>query len=140
MSVQVVPLVEADVPTFVRLELDAFESHPRTPIAWPRGYTDDLYAYSDRAKAESFRDSNCPMVKAVDMSSGRMLGAAEWTLFLNPAARAEETPTDLSAAPPSDWPREGNWPLRQWFKLEWQRWRRDAFKDQAYIGKRGTRF
>ena len=56
MTITIAPLLESDVPEFVRVELAAFKSHPRIPMLWPRGYTDDLYAYMEAGKRDSLND------------------------------------------------------------------------------------
>ncbi|KAK3065652.1 hypothetical protein LTR53_018182, partial [Teratosphaeriaceae sp. CCFEE 6253] len=63
MATVVCPLKETDIPQFVRLELEAFRPHPRIPMLWPRGYTDDLYAFYEARKSKSFHDPDCRVIK-----------------------------------------------------------------------------
>jgi len=134
MTITVEPMDEADVQTFVRIELEAFRSHLRMPMMWPRGYTDDLYAFYDDRKMESYNDSKQCLIKAVDNETGKIIGASEWTFAVDPTADGKKPHVDPNEQPPPNWPKEGNWPLRLFFKIEWEKWRREALDERPYIG------
>ena len=131
MPLVIQPLEECDIPIAVRIELEAFRSHPRTPMMWPRGYTDDLYTYCEYHKLKSFHDPNSRLVKAVDQK-GRIIAVSEWTLRLDPST--EEPIPDPDEQRPNNWPLDGNWEMSQFFKLEWARWKRQALAGIPYIG------
>lgn len=134
MAITVKPLDEADIPAFVRVELEAFRPHPRIPMLWPRGYTDDLYAFYEDRKTTSYHDPAQRLVKAVDDETGDIVAASEWTFVLDAEAEAKKEPSDPNEQPPPNWPEGGNWDLRTFFKLEWEKWRREMFAGKPYIG------
>ncbi|KAF2715914.1 acyl-CoA N-acyltransferase [Polychaeton citri CBS 116435] len=117
MTIEIRPLQESDIPTFVHVELDAFKPHPRTPIMWPRGYTSDLYAFSEAGKRKGFLDGRQRYMKAVDTTTDVIVGVTEWTFNTeNPKDYGQQELPDQNAQPPSNWPIGGNWILRQWYK------------------------
>ncbi|TKA70600.1 hypothetical protein B0A55_06704 [Friedmanniomyces simplex] len=133
MATLICPLQEADIPEFVRLELEAFRPHPRIRMLWPRGFTDDLYAYYEGGKTKSFQDQNCRLMKAVDEPTGEIMGVSEWDFQLDPSANAESQPSDPNERPPANWPVGGNWEMRKFFKVEWENWTRATFAGKPYI-------
>ncbi|KAK5128304.1 hypothetical protein LTR85_002971 [Meristemomyces frigidus] len=133
MAVSIKPLNEADIPAFVRIELEAFRPHPRIPMLWPRGYTDDLYAYYEDSKAKSYHDPEQRMMKAISDEAGQIVAASEWTFILDAEAEAQREPSDPNEQPPANWPEGGNWGLRTFFKLAWEKWRREKFAGKPYI-------
>ncbi|KAI7277185.1 hypothetical protein KC335_g123 [Hortaea werneckii] len=64
MTITVLPLQAADIPAFVRLELEAFRTHPRMPMLWPRGFTSDLHAYYENNKLQSLQEETSRICKA----------------------------------------------------------------------------
>lgn len=135
MPVEVKPTSEADIPTAVRLQLDAFEHHPRTPIAWPNGYTPDLYEYYESVRRREINEDTCRFMKAVNSETGQLVGISEWTFQLQrdlaaEAAAAARTATD---PPPANWPAGGNWEMRRWYKINLQKLIRNSFGDRPYI-------
>lgn len=133
MAVSIRPLEEADIPTFVRVELEAFRPHPRIPMLWPKGYTDDLYAFYESRKTVIFRDKECRFMKAVEDKTDEIVAVSEWTFALDAQANAKEQPIDYDEAPPANWPEGGNWELRRFFKIEWEKWRRENLAAKPYI-------
>ncbi|KAK4547685.1 hypothetical protein LTR36_000642 [Oleoguttula mirabilis] len=133
MPITIQPLEEADIPTFVRIELEAFRPHPRIPMLWPRGYTDDLYAFYEDHKNESYNDSEQRLVKAVDDETGEIVAASEWTFVLDAEMEAKKVPSDPNEQPPPNWPKDGNWGLRTFFRIAWEEWRRKVFAGKPYI-------
>ncbi|KAK0334469.1 hypothetical protein LTR91_007241 [Friedmanniomyces endolithicus] len=133
MATLICPLQETDIPAYARLELEAFRTHPRINMLWPRGYTDDLYAYYEERKSKSFHDKDCHIMKAVDDQTGEILGVSEWDFHLDPDATAKSQPTDPNEQPPANWPRSGNWEIRRFFVLEWEQWTRETFAGKPYI-------
>ena len=89
MSLSIEPLEETDIPRYVRLELEAFRSHPRIPMLWRRGYTDDLYAFYEDSKTKSYNDPQCRFMKAVDEKTGDIIAVSQWTFALDVAKNAE---------------------------------------------------
>ena len=113
MPITVAPLDEADIPKFVRIELEAFRSHPRIPALWPNGYTPDLYQFYEHEKLESFHHPNRRLIKAIDSDTGDTIAASEWTFALDTNAQAKKKPMDPLAEPPANWPAGGNWEMRR---------------------------
>lgn len=133
MGVQVVPLAEADIPTFVRIELEAFRSHPRIPMLWPNGYTSDLYAYYEANKAKAFVEPSTRLIKAVDDTTGDIMGVSQITFALDPEKNAAQSRPDPNAQPPPNWPKGGNWELKQYFKVNTFDLLRESFAGKPYI-------
>ena len=133
MSIALLPLEQADVPAYARLELKAFRSHPRIRMLWPRGYTDDLYAFYESNKNESLQDPECRMMKAVDNETGRIVAVSEWVFALDVEAQLKKDPVDPNATPPDNWPIDGNWPLRHFFTLNLEKWTKQYLKGKPYI-------
>ncbi|KAK3715829.1 hypothetical protein LTR37_006812 [Vermiconidia calcicola] len=130
MTVTISPLTEKEIPDFVHVELEAFRSHPRIPMLWRRGYTDDVYEFYSASKKDSFQDPECRFVKAVDDETGKIIAASEWTFALDPAESAEKEPVD---SPPSNWPIDGNWELRRFFNLNLEKWVNEWLAGKPYI-------
>ena len=135
MTITIQTLEEADVPTFVSMELEAFRPHPRMAMLFPRGYTADLFAYYEHGKFDSCGTPNERLLKAVD-ESGKMIAGSEWTFTLDVEAEAEKTIIGPDEPPPSDWPTDGNWQIRLSSKREWASWKREVFAGRLYIGKK----
>lgn len=133
MAITICPLNEADIPAFVRVELEAFKPHPRIPMMWPRGYTDDLYDFYKQRKTDSFHDVTGRFMKAVDIETNQILAVSEWTFSLDPVAEAQKKPADPNEGPPAKWPEGGNWELRCFFKTEWEKWRQEVLASKPYI-------
>ena len=136
MTITVAPLTEADLPTFVQIELEAFRSHPRFPMLWPRGYTDDLYAYYLANKRASFDNQACHLFKAVDELTGNIIACSEWTYVLDPVAQARDRiPVDPNGPPPANFPHDGNWAIKRFFDLNLEKWERRYLTGKAHISK-----
>ncbi|KAK5676147.1 hypothetical protein LTS10_011439 [Elasticomyces elasticus] len=133
MAVQISPIEETDVPEYVRIELEAFRTHPRLPMLWPKGNTDDLHAYYEERKMKNFHDPDCHILKAVEEPTGKIMGISEWDFYLDPKAAAETPISDPDERPPANWPEGGNWAIRSFFKLEWEKWSRETFAGKPYI-------
>lgn len=134
MSVTISPLTRDEIPTFVKIELAAFQNHPRIPMLWPRGYTADLYAYYEANKNESFDDSESRFVKAVDDATGDIVAVSQWTFSQNLGKQRERKPTNPDEQPPENWPIEGNWELKRFFKLNTEKWEKAWLEGEPYIG------
>lgn len=134
MPITTSPLTENEIPEYVLIELEAFRSHPRIPMLWRRGYTEDLYAFYESNKKESFQDPECRFTKAVDDESGAIIAVSEWTFSLDLAKHNEE-PVDPNGSPPADWPIEGNWELRRFFNLNLEKWMKQYLIGNPYISK-----
>lgn len=132
MAITISPLLEEDIPEFVRIELEAFRSHPRIPMLWRRGYTDDLYAYYEANKAKSLHDPESRIMKAVD-ATGKIVAISEWTFAIDPTKHTEKTPVDPNGAQPDNWPIDGNWELRRFFELNSEKWTNQYLTGRAYI-------
>lgn len=133
MVVQIMPLAGADIPTYVRVELEAFRSHPRISMLWPNGYTDDLYAYYEAGKTKSFHEPDTRFIKAVDDTMGEILGVSEVTFALDLAKNAARSPPSTDEQPPANWPAGGNWELKRYFKINTFHLLADSFTGKPYI-------
>ncbi|WPH02848.1 Hypothetical protein R9X50_00571600 [Acrodontium crateriforme] len=133
MAVTIKPLEENEISTFVRIELEAFRPHPRTAMMWPRGYTDDLYAFYEANKLKSFHDPTAHFMKAMDDQTGQVAAVSEWTFALDPVVNANKPRTDPNGQPPANWPVAGNWALRRFFKIEFEKFLHDVLGGKPYI-------
>ena len=133
MTIIVSPLEENDILDFVRIELEAFRSHPRIPMLWRRGYTADVYAFYEANKRDSFHERSCRLMKAVDDETGRIIAVSEWTFALDPTNHASKEPLHPNGEPPGNWPTDGNWELRRFFSLNSEKWTRDYLDGKPYI-------
>jgi hypothetical protein len=133
MSLTVLPLEQDEIPRYVRIELEAFRSHPRIPMMWPRGYTDDLYAFYEASKTKSFEDPECRFMKAVDKQTGDIVAVSEWTFALDPVKNAGAEPVDPNGLAPDNWPVAGNWGIRRFFTLNLEKWRKIHLAGKPYI-------
>lgn len=133
MGVIVSPLNVDEISEFVHIELEAFRSHPRIPMLWRRGYTEDLYAFYETSKRESFQDPECRFIKAVDDEKGKIVAVSEWTFALDPTKAENKEPTNPNAMPPANWPIDGNWELRRFFNLNLEKWVREWLAGKPYI-------
>lgn len=131
--IEIQPLEAADVPAKNDVELEAFASHPRMPMMWPRGLTPDLHAYQEASDLDSLRDETSRMFKAVNTDDGKLVGSACWTLALDPDAVAKKEPTDPQTPPPANWPSEGNWAMRLWYKINLEKLLERYLPGQRYI-------
>lgn len=134
MAIAISPLTEDEIPAFVRVELEAFRSHPRIPMLWRRGYTEDLYAYYEATKLDSFRDPETRFVKATD-EHGKIVAVSQWQFVLHPHKGTK--PIDPNGQPPSNWPFEGNWELRRFFQLNTEKWVNESLAGRSYISECG---
>lgn len=133
MPITISPLKEDEIPAFARLELEAFRSHPRIPMLWRAGYTDDLYAWYESGKRESLQDPECRFMKAAD-ENGQLMAVSEWAFVLDLEKHAEgKKPTDPDGQPPSNWPVMGNWELRRFFNLNTEKWQKEYLAGRPYI-------
>ncbi|KAI7163480.1 NAD(P)-binding protein [Hortaea werneckii] len=133
MTISILPLQPADIPAFVRLELEAFRTHPRIPMLWPRGYTPDLYAYYEDSKAQSLQKEASRILKAVDDETGEIVAVAQWTFALEGNDEGNKNLQFANEQPPANWPEGGNWELRRFFKIEWEEWRAEMMGEKPYI-------
>lgn len=102
---------------------------------WPRGYTDDLYAFYESEKRESLNDPDCRLIKAVDEATGRMVAVSEWSFALDLNKQSHEPPS-LDALPPHNWPAGGNWALRRFFTLNLEKWKQQYLSGKPYISSK----
>ena len=133
MGVQVVPLTEADIPTFVHIELEAFRPHPRIPMLWPNGYTSELYAYYEANKSKDLKDPDTRFIKAVDDTTGDIMGVSQITFALDLSKNAAQPRPDPNAQPPANWPKGGNWELKRYFKVNTFDLLQESFAGKPYI-------
>lgn len=132
MATEILPFTESDIPAAVRLQLDAFKDHPRTPMMWPNGYADDLYAYYEANRKKDFHDPECRFMKAVNSETGELIGVSEWTFILDPQPNIDVI-HEGGAEPPANWPKGGNWAMRRWYKINLQRLLKASFGNEPYI-------
>lgn len=136
MPITISPLTRDEIPAYARLELEAFRSHPRIPMLWRAGYTDDLYAFYESNKRDGFDDPECRFMKAVDGESGRLMAVSEWAFVLDPEKHAEgKKPVDPDGTAPPNWPVKGNWELRKFFNLNLEKWENQYLAGRPYISK-----
>ena len=140
MNINISPLTENEIQDFVRIELEAFRSHPRIPMLWRRGYTDDVYAFYKTSKTDSFDDPECHLMKAVDEQTGDIVAASEWVFALDPTKQTEKKTVDPNGRPPANWPIDGNWELRRFFNLNLEKWQREYLTGKPYISMYLLRF
>lgn len=131
MPIQLSPMVEADMPSYVNVMKDAFAPHPRNPMMWPRGYTEDWYAYQIASMVDDLSDPNARSIKAVDTETNQIIAGAEWTFCLDPTAL--ERPIKPDNGPPANWPVDGNWRMKYFFKVQWETWQREHLMGQRYL-------
>lgn len=134
MPITILPLQASDIPAFVRLEIEAFRTHPRMPMLWPRGFTSDLYAYYENSKNQSLQKETSRIRKAVDDETGEIVAVAQWTFALEGNEERSRTSRFANEQPPANWPEGGNWELRRFFKIEWEAWRAEMMGGNPYIG------
>lgn len=133
MALTLSPLREEEIQGYARLELEAFRSHPRIPMLWRRGYTEDLYAYYEANKKDSFDDPECKIMKAVDNETGKIVAVSEWGFALDVAAQKKKDPVDPNGTPPANWPVEGNWEMKKFFNLNLEKWTNEYLTGKPYI-------
>nr|POF04177.1 hypothetical protein CFP56_21932 [Quercus suber] len=133
MPPTVIPVTEADLPTFRDIELAAFRSHPRMAMLWPKGHTPAMLAFSLERKRTSFHDPESRFMQAVDDATGTVLAGSQWTFALDPDANAAKPVAESDEAPPASWPVEGNWAMSLFFKREWQMYLKQTFGRKAYV-------
>ena len=138
MALTVSPLREDEIPEFVRIELEAFRSHPRIPMLWRRGYTDDLYAFYEANKKDSFDDPECRIMKAVDDETGKIVAVSEWVFALDVAAQIKKDPVDPNGTPPANWPIDGTWELKRFFNVNLEKWTNEYLTGKPYISMSGS--
>lgn len=133
MPVRIIPLEEADIPAKCRLELEVFRHHPRIPMQWPNGYTPDLYAFKESEDGEGFPDPSNAFFKAIDDGTGELLATAEWSFCLEPMERGEGGGFTEETPPPPGWPEGGNWPLKRFYKINFQRMKKEYLGKEPYL-------
>lgn len=133
MTIHVAPMEEADMPAYVQVNKAAFANHPRIPMMWPRGYTEDWHAYHVSDGVKDLQNPNARLMKAVDTEAGQLIAGSEWTFALDPVETSKEKPVDLNQSPPEGWPEGGNWRMRLFFKAQWEEWRRGNLAGKPYI-------
>jgi hypothetical protein len=133
MPITISPLTENDIPEFVRVELEAFRSHPRIPMLWPRGYTEDLYAYMESGKRDSLRDPECQIIKAVDDETGKIVAVSEWMFCLDVEKQLTKEPVDPNGRPPANWPEGGNWEMKRFYNLNLEKWTNAYLTGKPYM-------
>jgi len=131
MPISLHPLVQADIPAFVNIELEAFRSHPRMPMLFPRGYTPDLYAFYHTSKLKAFNDPESRMWKAVDDESGEIIGCLQMTVKVDGDGDANEVESGNST-PMDGWPEGGNWEMRQWFARNGRKMIEESFRGRGF--------
>jgi ribosomal protein S18 acetylase RimI-like enzyme len=134
MICHISPATSQDIPAIIRVELEAFRSHPRTPMMWRDGYTDDVYAFMEAKKREKLSDPDGRVLKAVDAATGQIVGASDFRFALDPARNAQRRPISPDAPPPRDWPRGGHWELRRFFDGNSEELERRSFAGLPYMG------
>jgi hypothetical protein len=132
MTITMSPLQESDIAEFVRVELEAFRSHPRIPMLWPRGYTADLYAYMEAGKLDSLNDPECRVMKAVDDETGKIVAVGEYVFALDVQKQLEKEPVDPNGGPPANFPKDGNWELKRFFSLNLEKWTKTYLAGKPY--------
>ncbi|KAH9840367.1 acetyltransferase [Teratosphaeria destructans] len=130
---EIQPLQETAIPASVDVELEAFRSHPRMPMLYPRGYTPDLYAFYTRQKTQKFHDSDVRVFKVVDPKTGKMVACSEWNFALDPKKASESIVIDPDEPPPPNYPEGGNWAITRFSKNEWEKWRHITLTGKPYI-------
>lgn len=133
MTISIHPLEEQDIADYVNVYLEAFRSHPRIPMLYPNGYTPDLFAYLERGKREDFASPNTRLLKAVDSSTGQIVGASHFTLALDPEKNAEQEPPGEDDPPPSDWPKGANWEMKRFYAISSHYLPIESFAGRGYI-------
>lgn len=134
MAITISPLTSAEIPAAVRLEMEAFRHHPRIPMLWPNGFTDDLYAYFESTKRQSFTDPDRHRFMKAVAEDGTLMAVSEWTFVLDPAA-GEKKPVDPDGRPPSNWPWMGNWEIERFFQLNTEKWVEGSLAGGPYISR-----
>lgn len=135
MAITTAPLEYDDVPTFVRTELAAFKDHPRTPMSWRLGYTDEVYAFSEARLRESFEDPNTQLFKALDGETGQIIAVSKWTFALQPEKNKKIGVPAEDEEPPADIPAGFNWPLRCFWKRNFAMLEKEFLEGKPYIRK-----
>ncbi|RMY73871.1 hypothetical protein D0863_03599 [Hortaea werneckii] len=133
MPITILPLQAADIPAFVRLELEAFRTHPRMPMLWPRGFTSDLHAYYENNKLQSLQKEASRIRKVVDDETGEIVAVAQWTFALEGDEQRNKISQFTDEQPSANWPEGGNWEIRRFFKIEWEAWRAETMGGKPYI-------
>ncbi|KAK3673008.1 hypothetical protein LTR78_007119 [Recurvomyces mirabilis] len=133
MDLDILPGQEADVPAYIRVFRNAFADHPRIPMMWPLGYTADWYAFHEADIVQQIHNADNHFIKAIDTRSKQIVAGVEWTFALDTAETAKDVPIDPNQPPPPGWPDQGNWPMRMFFKMEWEKWRREHLAGKPYI-------
>ena len=138
MAITIQPLLKEDIPTKIRIELEAFKNHPRIPMMWANGYNAELYSFKESEDRDGYDQANNYYWKAVDSETGEIIAAAEWSFRLDVEADAQQKPVDEETPPPADWPEGGNWPLRRFYKINFQRMKREYLGGKPYISRLTT--
>lgn len=128
-TITIQPLSEEEIPTFITIELDAFRTHPRIPMLWPRGYTPDLYSYYNSTKIRAFHDPASRFFKAVD-GCGKMLAGLQMTISLEPPSTPQDDAPQETK--PVNWPEGGNWHMYTFFQQNRRVLVAETFGGQAH--------
>ena len=104
-------------------------------MLWPRGYTQDLYAYYESNKTKGFHDAENRYVKAIDSNSGQIVAVSEWTFALDVGKQANKDAVDPYGQPPDNWPINGNWELRRFFERNTEKWVEQHLSGKPYISR-----
>lgn len=144
MSLQIVPLDRNDVPAYARVELEAFRSHPRTPMVWTEGYNDSVYAYNENSKYNSLQDANEHSLKCFETGTGKMVAGATYTFAFRTEGNrtvAIEPPKPIAedAPPPPNWPVGGNWGIARFYKINTPKVIQQYLGGEPYISKIASR-
>lgn len=140
MSLQVVALDRSDIPAYARVELEAFKSHPRTPMVWTKGYTPAVYAYNESGKQKGFGDPAEHSLKCFDTRTGQMVAGATYSFVFTEAdgvvhAVGPPEPVKEDAPPPANWPEGGNWAITRFYKINTPKVIQQHLGGQPYICK-----
>lgn len=140
MGFQVSPLEERDIPAYTRVELEAFKSHPRTPMLWTHGYTSAVYAYNEAGKRRGLDDPHEHALKCIDLESGQLVAGATYTFAFkeeNGQILAADPPEPVKddEPPPPNWPAGGNWSMRRFYTINTPKVVQAHVGEQPYISK-----
>ena len=96
MSLELSPMTEADIPTYVTLTFAAFEDGILTPLMWPNGLSaQDIEILTAQNRELLLNDKNMVLEKVTDTSTDTIIACAQWNR--TPARTPEEVakPPDL---------------------------------------------
>jgi hypothetical protein len=102
-------------------------------MLWPRGYTEDLYAYMESGKRDSLRDPECQIIKAVDNDTGNIVAASEWMFCLDVGKHLKKEPVDPDGMQPANWPEGGNWEMKRFYNVNLDKWTNGYLTGRPYM-------